>query len=205
MAASSPHALHGRWLLGRRSALGLATGLLLLPTSCKRLFGAGDGQKVLTSAPDKNGKKRSLSVPVSWSEDVEKNPAAEIAAGSRTEDTFAMVICEPKAEFPGYTLDRYSDLTRAQVMKNLAGGKSGAKVKLQIAERPAIEVELRGGFRDGSTDEDGGTRTTNLVYLHTSVELEASYCQVVGWTNGRRWDSASALLRKVASSFREEG
>jgi hypothetical protein len=192
--------------LGRRSALGLATGLLLFtPTSCKRLFGNGDGTKMLISAPDKNGRKRALSVPTSWSEDVERNPAAEIASGSRSDDTFAMVICEPKGDFPGYTLDRYSDLTRAQVMKNLTGGKSSAKVKLTIAEHAAIETELRGGFRDGSPDDDGGARTTNLVYLHTSVELEASYCQVVGWTNGRRWDSASTLLRKVAASFHEEG
>lgn len=187
--------------------LGLATGacIFLASSSCKRLFGTSDGTRPLTSAPDKAGRRRALSVPTAFGEDVEKNPAAEIAAGSRGDDAFVMVICEPKSEFPGYTLDRYSDLTRAQVMKNLTGGKSSAKVRLVIDGRPAIEAELRGGFRDGSTDEDGGARVTNLVYLHTSVELETSYCQVVGWTNGRRWDANNALLRKIAASFHEEG
>ncbi len=194
-------------LVGRRDVLGLAAGagILLAGSSCKGLFSKGDGFRQLKSPPDKAGRRRSLSVPDGWTEDVERNPAAEIASGSRKDDTFVMVICEPKADFPGYSLDRYSDLTRGQVMKNLTGGKSGAKVKSMINERPAIEAELRGGFRDGSTDDDGGTRTTNLVYLHTSVELETSYCQVVGWTNGRRWDGANALLRTVAASFHEEG
>jgi hypothetical protein len=191
--------------VGRRDALGLATLFVFGVGSCKRLFGPGDGMKDVASVPDKNGKKRVLSVPASWTEDVEKNPAAEIASGSRADDAYVMVICEPKADFPGYSLDRYSDLTRSQVMKNLIGGKSGAKVKSQIADHPAIEVELRGGFRDGSTDADGGSQTTNLVYLHTSIELEASYCQVVGFTNGRRWDTASTTLRKIAQTFREEG
>jgi hypothetical protein len=179
--------------------------LLCAAPSCKRVLGRSDGMREVTSTKDKNGKRRVLAVPASWSEDVEKNPAAEIASGSRTDDTFAMVICEPKSDFPSYTLDRYSDLTRAQVMKSRSGGKSGTKVKLAIDGHPAIEVELRGSFKDGETDGDGGARTTNLVYLHTSVELPESYCQVVGWTNGRRWDSASATLRKVAQSFREEG
>lgn len=193
--------------VGRRCVLGLAAGagIVLASSSCHRLFGKSDGTKKLMSAPDKTGRRRALSVPETWSEDVERVPAAEIASGSRSDDTFVMVICEPKSEFPSYTLDRYSDLTRGHVMKNLSGGKSGAKVKRTIDERPAIEAELRGGFRDGSTDEDGGTRTTNLVYLHTCVELETSYCQIVGWTNGRRWDTASPLLRTVAQSFHEEG
>jgi hypothetical protein len=178
-------------------ALVLALSASLVVTSgCKRLFGMGkDARTKTVSSPEpagSGGARRALDVPVSWTEDIERNPAAELAVGSREEDVFVMVICEPKKDFQGYTLERYAELGRASVMKNLAGAKSGAKVDVQIGERRGVEAELSGTFRDAK-----------LAYLHTSVEVPASYCQVTGWTSEARWAEKSPLLRKVTATFRE--
>jgi hypothetical protein len=187
----------------RRRVLGMTA--LLGVAGCKRVLGQGDETRTVFGTKDKLGKLRALSVPKSWTEDIEKNPAAEIVAGNRDDDVFVMVLSEPRTDFPNYTLDRYGELTRSSVARNLSGGKVSAKVAVTVQGRAGVEAEIRGGFRDGTSLPDGGAHVANLVYLHTSVELERSYCQVVGWTSADRWDEKSALLRKVTASFHEEG
>ena len=134
-----------------------------------------------------------LTVPKDWSELSDLNAAAEIQAGNKSNEQYAMVLSDNKADFEGMTLKRHHQLTRDAMLKKMTNASATEAVEITIDGQPAMQDELS-GTQDGM----------NIVFLHTTVEEEDGFHQILAWTSKSRWDGQKGNLQEVTRSFRGE-
>jgi hypothetical protein len=54
-------------------------------------------------------------------------------------------------------------------------------------------------------DELSGTENgTNVVFLHTTVDDDDRFQQILAWTLKSRWPKQNKLLREITRTFRSE-
>jgi hypothetical protein len=54
-------------------------------------------------------------------------------------------------------------------------------------------------------DELSGTENgTNVVFLHTTVDDDDHFQQILAWTLKSRWQEQNQLLREITGTFRSE-
>jgi len=54
-------------------------------------------------------------------------------------------------------------------------------------------------------DELSGTENnTNVVFLHTTVDDDDHFQQILAWTFKSRWEEQNQALREITGSFRSE-
>ncbi len=67
----------------------------------------------------------------------------------------------------------------------------------------AVEITVNG--RRALQDEISGTqKEMNIVFLHTTVEENDSFHQILAWTSKSRWDQQKEKLQQITRSFRSE-
>lgn len=131
-----------------------------------------------------------ISIPTGWAS-VALNEQADLQVGHETADCYLMVFTESRADLdPGFTLAEYSAVTR----EGLTGGDEVAETSphgFRIDGRAALQVEIR--FED----------EPEVVYLHTVVEGEDHFHQLMAWTVATGFERNRAAIDAVIESFRE--
>jgi hypothetical protein len=133
-----------------------------------------------------------VSVPGSWNEEKELNAKANMQAANRLKELYIIVISEPKEDFEEMTLENHSELTRAGFMKSLKGAQITGPVSLTVNKNPAVQYEI-----------SGSSNNVKIVALHTTIESEKYYHQILAWTIKSRIEKNKPILQKVVQSFKE--
>lgn len=145
-------------------------------------------QKLLT-----RDKRLEITVPNTWKSDLSLNDKADLGAKYPSKEEYIILLDESKEDFEDMNLQKHSELTLGALQKNLGGSSQASEPEdLTINGLPARQVVVRGS-------SDG----VKVVFLHTTVETDKSYCQVLAWTLSSDWDDNKADLQQVVKSLRE--
>ncbi|WP_020408357.1 NINE protein [Hahella ganghwensis] len=136
----------------------------------------------------------SLQVPENWNKMDELNEEASLGVGNLFEDTYYLILEEPKADFEdGYTLTAYTDLIQSLMYEAL-------RSPTLVYQRRTLTVN---GLQAEQMAFSGSTEGIKVTYLLTTIEGENHYYQIIGWTLTSRFEDKVSLLQDVAGSFRE--
>ncbi len=153
---------------------------------------ANAGPAIVTSA---NGDSQ-VRIPAHWSRLQGVNEHATIQVGNKQREEYMIVVTESKSNFADdLTYRDYSRIRREDLIKNLDQARVvGEPTELLINGRRAVRYELHGVLRKNRL---------KIVYLHTTVDGEKSFHQIVAWTMPSRLAEARAALEEASNSFRE--
>ena len=135
-----------------------------------------------------------LRVPVRWGEQTDLNAGANLQVGDLRAEEYLIVISEPKSDFPAnWTFRNHSDVTRQLLLDNLGVQASvSSPSQLTVNGRQAVQYEIR-------TQLQG----LKVVYLHTTVDGEDTYHQLLSWTLADRYPRNQSVLQSAIASFEE--
>lgn len=184
------------------SALVLSTCLLLGLTSCNRV---GERTKDVINAISiqnlSNGQTLlkneesdvQLTLPAGWVDVQTLRPDADLYAAHEDRTMYVMVLADPKkAELDGFPLGNHA----LQYLSFFDRGLS------QKQPDKATNVTSLNGLNAVQYEIQGSVDNQAVTYLHTTVEGENSYFQVVGWTTAQAYSEAKGELLTVIESFR---
>ena len=134
-----------------------------------------------------------IKVPEDRSEQNNLNANAKLQAGNRWKDQFVIVLSENKADFDNLTLQKHHQLTRNAMVQKMKNASAGETVETTVDGRTALQDEIR-GTQDGM----------NIVFLHTTVEGDESFHQILAWTSKTHWDQQKAKLEEITAAFHSE-
>ncbi|MGK7913513.1 MAG: hypothetical protein AB4050_18830 [Synechococcus sp.] len=135
-----------------------------------------------------------VNVPGRWLEQGDLNGEADLQVADLRSEEYLIVISEPKVDFPSnWTFRNHADVTRQLLLDNLGTAASvSSPSQLTINGRQAIQYEIR--------TEIQGLR---VVYLHTTVDGENTYHQLLAWTLADFYPRNQTVLKSAISSFEE--
>jgi hypothetical protein len=189
-------------LLKKATLITFSACLLLGATSCNRvgqrtkdvinaitIQNLSNGRKLLTNEES----DVQLTLPEGWVDVQSLRPDADLYVAHEDRTMYVLVLADSKRSEVGTFslannaiqylsfLDRGLTQEQAETATNMTS-LNGLK---------AVQYEVRG-------------RVDNLpiVYLHTTVEGETNYYQVVAWTTAEEYATAKAELQDVIESFR---
>ncbi|MBM3156433.1 MAG: hypothetical protein FJ004_04020 [Chloroflexi bacterium] len=124
------------------------------------------------------------------------NDEADIQVANTKKEAYVIVLSEFKMDFSDdITVEVHSDITRQILLDSLENVIiSDEPVELQINGRRALQYEI-----------SGRVEGINVVYLHTTVDGEEGFHQIIAWTLPSKYDKNKPLLDSVVNSFREIG
>ena len=121
------------------------------------------------------------------------NPQAALQAACKSEEMYLIVIGDAKSTVPNITLPQHHQLTREHMLQKMEDSSASQPVSLTIAGHPALQ------------DEVSGTQSgAHLTFLHTTVDADDSFQQILAWTLKSRWQKQKDELREVTNSFQSE-
>lgn len=133
-----------------------------------------------------------LQVPVEW-ESMDLNDAADLQVGNEGEESYLIVLNEVKEDLSGWNLEKHSRVTLGRLLSSITMPTVTGPKSLTIGGRPAVQYEIR-----------GGSHSRNVVYLHTTVDGEQLFSQILAWTLPSKLDTAKPKLVKAINSWREQ-
>ncbi len=132
-----------------------------------------------------------IAMPADWLEwRTGLNDEAEIQIGSRLMNRYLIVVAESKRSAPG--LERFAQVSLDALRAPLRNVVAGRPAKLEIGGLRALQSELKAGHGDH-----------DIGYLHTSIEGQRGYYQVVAWCKTAEFEALKPLLVEITASFRE--
>ncbi len=137
--------------------------------------------------------KVQLLMPGTWGK-MELNENSELEVGNAQLEEYLIVLNEVKEDLYGWNLDKHSRVTLANLISSLAFPKITGPKSMTINGYPAVQYEIR-----------GASESTNVIYLHTTIEGPTLFSQVLAWTLPSKWDKARPTLDRVIGSYRELG
>lgn len=182
-----------------RSLLALSACLLLGASGCDR-FGErtrdvidavslGDGTTRLANT----NTDVELTLPQGWVDVQDLRPDADLYAAHEDRTMYVMVLSDPKrSEVGAFNLVDNSNQYLSFLDRGLTQEQPEvATTMTTLNGLDALQYEVRG-------------RVDNqpVVYLHTTVEGDTNYYQVVAWTTAERYAAAKGELQTVIQSFR---
>jgi hypothetical protein len=101
---------------------------------------------------------------------------------------------DSEANFKGenFTLQKHSDITGEILLKSVDSYQVGEPKYFKIKGNNAVEYEIFGVY--GNTD---------ISYLHTTVETDKNYHQILVYTSQSDFDRNKPEFKKVINSFQE--
>ena len=141
--------------------------------------------KVFTAS---NGALR-VTTPADW-EEIVLNDAADIQAGNLQKEQYFILISEAKADLYGWNLKKHSYVTLGNLVAGLNDPQIKGPIEMEINEQPAIQYEI-----------EGSTSGLRIVYLHTTVESDSAYNQLLAWTLRSKYSENKSLLKDVINTF----
>ncbi len=133
-----------------------------------------------------------LQTPDGWKKNPSLNDGAQLAIDSKAAGTYLIVISEPKEDLFQTDLAKFSEITRNHQLESMEETSVKGPEKRVISGQPAIVYELF-GVVSGS----------KVAMLHTVIEGDQSFHQVLAWTVQSRWRGQRQTLQEVTDSFRE--
>lgn len=135
-----------------------------------------------------------VNVPGRWLERSDLNTEANLQVADLRAEEYLIIISEPKSDFPGnWTFRNHADVTRQLLLDNLGVNASvSSPAQIEIDGRQAVQYEIR-------TEIQG----LQVVYLHTTVDGDNTYHQLLAWTLADRYPRNQTVLRSAISSFEE--
>ena len=131
-----------------------------------------------------------VTVPSSWTELSELNDDAVLEVGNVWDELFLIVILDNKRDFISMDLEYYSQITTEALISDLESPEKSQPLELLIRNNRAIQYEIRGIVED-----------LHVAYLHTSVEDNQNYYQVIAWTLNSQFHNKESILQEVTQSF----
>lgn len=120
------------------------------------------------------------------------HPNADLQAHHPGQDIFLVVLGESKASVTPGTLEQQA-IQYLQLMRmgfdQVTSPESRTEVN-QVGDFPAVQYEFQANVRGES-----------VAYLHTTVEMEDDYYQVVVWTSANRQSTNIDEMRAITQSF----
>ncbi|EKD27953.1 MAG: hypothetical protein ACD_79C00487G0003 [uncultured bacterium] len=135
--------------------------------------------------------KIKLTVPNNWAE-MQLNESAEVQLGFGAEEQYLIVLSENKEDMYGWNIQKHSLVTLGNLVSSLDDPIIKAPVELTIDNSKAIQYEI-----------EGSSQGLRIVYIHTTVENENSFNQVLAWSIKSKYSSNKALLQNVVNSFQK--
>ena len=139
-----------------------------------------------------------LSLPRGW-QPVPSNdlhPTAEIQAYHPQKDIYAIVVGEDQADVsaPG-------DLNKqAQIYLQLLKGR----LNQVLSQENLTEVNEVGGVEAVQYDLSGSVYGTEVAYLHTTIEINDHYYQIVAWTPNDRFVDNADEMKAIVQALRPD-
>lgn len=169
-------------------------GLLMLMTGALMLLPACAGNKALKKevrykmlvATDYRSK---LHAPSNW-RTINLHDEASIQAGNTSREEYLIVLTEKISDLDGMDLASFASLTANGIVENLSGGEIFSAREIPVNGNKAIQYRIRG-------EMDG----LDLVYIHTSVEGETHFHQVISWTLGKMYNKNKLEMERAIRSF----
>ena len=142
-------------------------------------------------ADDRSSK---MLLPTTWKQIPELTDVATIEFGNTFREQYTIVISEPKADF-GNNVDlyAYNDFILDQNFRTVV---SDISIKL------LGEVEIN-GMRGVKYEIRGEVDNIKIVYLHTALEGEYHYHQVLFWTLPTKWQGNRKIFENALARFTE--
>lgn len=132
-----------------------------------------------------------LTIPQNWSAMRDLNSEATIQVGNGFREEYLIVLIDTDEEYTG-SLQEHSDLTSGFIVEGLAGSEDSGPRPLTIGGFPAFQRELRGRISG-----------LNISYLHTSIDGEKGFYQILAWTLTEREDAKFPIYREILDTFEE--
>lgn len=133
-----------------------------------------------------------ITTPDDWNAMSDLNDVAIIQAANLVKEQYIIVIDDSKEDFAEPDLAQYSDVTSQLIVDGLAGAEVAAPTPLSINGNSALQKEIQGTIGD-----------VNVAYLHTSIETDTHFYQLLSWTLKSRFDKNGPILKDVTNSFQE--
>ncbi len=134
--------------------------------------------------------KHQVNAPKNWKH-LELNEEASIQIGNEGDETYFVLISESKDDFSGWNLEKHSRITLAQILVLVTFPKIEGPTYFEIGGDKAVQYKLTGGVAG-----------LNLVYLHTTVESENYFNQLLAWTFKSRFSKNEKMLQDIVNSFK---
>lgn len=109
-----------------------------------------------------------------------------------SEENYLIVLSDAKADLKNLNLEDHAKLTRGFIEKAIKVSSISEGKSLQINGKPAIQYEIKG--------EVNGM---NIVYLHTTVETDNYFHQILAWTLPSQFVRNEPILEAAIESFQE--
>lgn len=135
-----------------------------------------------------------ITLPQDWQAMQELNADADIQAGNRRQDAYLIVFVEDKTDFFGVDLESFAELTRTGIEDFLLSTQTTPTDLDHIGRYKAIQHKITGSVPD--------TRV-KVVYLHTVVQGQRAYYQILAWTTAENYAANQQLLQSVSSQLTE--
>ena len=161
--------------------------LLLLVAALASPALAQTEDKVVTASD----KRSQIRVPKSWGP-LQLNDAAEIQVGSEEDDSYIIVLEELKEDLDGWNLDKHSRVTLGKLLAGLADPIITGPKSMTVDGHPALQYEIR-----------AASNGHKVIYLHTTVDGETMFSQILAWTVPSKADTMKPLLVKAIGTFHE--
>jgi hypothetical protein len=168
-----------------------AAGSSLLVLGCNLRNGDQPGGPAVAKAADGRSE---LQLPDGWSVLEDLNDQADLQAGDKRRQTFAIVLTEPKKDFASDIT--YRELAQRKVKKFQEALEEVADKKgptdVTVGGRPAAQYE----FSAVATKE-----RLRLFYLHTMIDGNTAFHTLLAWTKYSTRDEHRALLEEAIRGF----
>ena len=128
-----------------------------------------------------------------WVKRSDLNKQASLQAARPDRDDFLIVIGDPKNSVGEMTLQKHHQLTRDHMLHEMANSSGTDPISITIDGHSALQDELRGRGKG-----------KDLVFLHTTIDEDESFQQIIAWTVRWRWPKENQELRDVTNSFHSE-
>jgi hypothetical protein len=133
----------------------------------------------------------SVRIPKSWSTMSDLNAEASLQVGNGFREEYMIILVDRDYEYDG-TLREHSDLTTSFIVEGLIGPKDSGPEEIVLNGLNALQREIHGRISG-----------LDISYLHTSIEGEKGFYQVLAWTLTDREPSKFPVYREVLESFQE--
>lgn len=146
-----------------------------------------------TQAITSNDGSCELSVPNSWSKQTGLNAEATLQVANPREEVYAIIIREPKTDFPkSTTLDKLVNLVRDNARKSITDPVFTEPTSTTI-----------GGFSAKQFEVGGTVSGIKAKYLYAVIETPKNYYQAMSWTLADKWSENKPKLQEAIDSFKE--
>ena len=161
--------------------------LLLLLISLSSTDAQENIEKAVFKSSDN---KFQITIPGNW-EVLEINEDADIQVGNAQDEAYFILLADQKADLFGWNIEKHSRITLSNILSSLLLPEIEGPVYFEIDGKRAVQYKIAGAIEG-----------MNIVYLHTTVESNNYFNQILTWALKSRFSGNEEIFRNVLSSFK---